>query len=79
MRLVEYIVALQRLADEHGGGLEVEKWMPAKGRHSAPTPELAYARRFDSRRGGPPDTPPTAQFYNKHDNPVQKGAPVIRV
>ena len=70
--LIEYIAALQKLADEHGPTLDVEKWMPSKGRHEAPMPTLQHARRYE--RAGVP------QFYNPaHDNPAQKGDPVIRV
>ena len=70
--LSEYIECLQALEREHGGMLLVQKWMPAKGRHDAPLPKLAYARKFE--RGGVP------AFYNPaHDNEVQKGDPVIRV
>lgn len=72
MMLVEYIAVLQALAEKHGGMLEVEKWMPAKGRHSAPFPELAVGRRYE--RGRVP------QFYNSdHDTPTQAGDKVIRV
>ena len=39
MRASVYIEMLQELIAEHGD-LEVEKWMPAKGRHEAPAPTL---------------------------------------
>lgn len=72
MLLHEYIAALQALEVENGGMVEVEKWMPAKGRHSAPTPVLTYARKYE--RAGLP------QFYNPtYDNAVQKGDTVIRI
>jgi len=81
MNLSEYIRALQHLEAAHGGSLDVQKWLPAKGRHDAGVPALAYkraydrsgARLFDDGHGVP-------HFYNpEHDNPVQKGDPVIRV
>lgn len=70
--LREYINHLQALESEHGPLLQVEKWMPAKGRHPAPRPTLSYARTYPSRGGMP-------AFYHESDNPVQKGSPVIRV
>lgn len=73
MFLSEYITHLQTLAKEHGGMLEVEKWMPAKGRHSAPPPELAYSRKYPARAGLP------AFFHEPTDNEVQRGTPVVRV
>ena len=76
MRASAYIELLQELIAEHGD-IEVEKWMPAKGRHEAPTPTLAHARKFvthrDQHMGG------IGSFYHETDNPNQKGAPVIRV
>jgi hypothetical protein len=77
MRLSQYIATLEALRQEHGD-LEVEKWMPAKGRHEAPDPVLAFRRRFattrDTQAGG------VGSFYQPdHDNLTQKGDPVVRV
>jgi hypothetical protein len=77
MDLDTYIKRLQELRAEHGN-LPVEKWMPAKGRHSAPLPELAYQRRYDKPKGCSGGEL-VGQFYHCDDNPVQKGAPTIRV
>lgn len=75
MRLSVYIASLQFLL-ERFGDLDVEKWLPARGRHTAPSPTVAYTRRFDSTRGAVEVVP---QFWHHDDNPVQKGDPVIRV
>jgi len=72
-----YIKRLQELRVEHGN-LPVEKWMPAKGRHNAPMPELAYQRLYDKKSGRGSEEL-VKQFYHCDDNPVQKGAPTIRV
>lgn len=72
MMLGDYIAALEALRKEVGDLVEVEKWMPAKGRHSAPEPKILYARTYE--RNGLP-----AFYDERFDNPVQKGAPVIRV
>lgn len=76
MTLLEYVRHCQRLLDEHGPDLEVEKWLPSMGRHTAPAPVLAYRRVYPARRLGEAQVP---QFYNHNDNEVQKGEPVIRV
>ena len=70
--LRDYIAALEDLERKHGPLVSVEKWMPAKGRHEAPFPVLAFKRRYDARNGVP-------AFYHESDNPVQKGDVVIRV
>lgn len=70
--LGDYIAALQALEAVHGPLVSVEKWMPAKGRHEAPMPTLAHARKYVRGDGQP-------AFYHPTDNPVQKGDPVIRV
>ena len=72
MILSDYIRLLQAIEAKHGGFLEVAKWMPAKGRHSAPAPELAFVRSYHGGGGLP-------AFYHESDNPVQKGGPVVRV
>lgn len=76
MRASVYIEMMQELIRQHGD-LEVEKWMPAKGRHEAPAPTLAHVRKFvthrDHHMGG------IGSFYHPTDNPNQKGDPVIRV
>lgn len=71
--LDDYIAMLQLLRKTAGrGDIEVEKWMPTKGRHTAPLPALAHARKFE--RGGVP------AFYNPpHDNEVQKAHLVVRI
>lgn len=73
MILDDYIKYLELLRKTLGrGDVEVEKWMPAKGRHAAPAPAIAYARRH--QRGDVP------AFYNPpHDNEVQKAHAVIRI
>ena len=72
MTLDQYITILQDLRTQHGGLLDVQKWMPAKGRHEAPVPSLAYVRRHSTRG--------VANFFHEAtDTPAQKGAPVIRV
>jgi len=77
LTLDEYIAHLCKLRDEHGGQLEVQKWLPAKGRHAAPVPVIAYKRTYD-KKGSAGEVSP--QFYNKeHDNPVQRGEPVVRI
>ena len=71
--LREYIDALEALEREHGPLISVEKWMPAKGRHEAPLPVLAFARKYDRAERG-------ASFYHEPtDTLAQKGQPVIRV
>lgn len=75
MLLSTYVRELRALLSQHGD-LEVEKWMPAKGRHEAPVPKVAYRRVFESSRGSIEVVP---QFYHPDDNPVQCGDPVIRV
>lgn len=76
MRASVYIQLIQELIAQHGD-IEVEKWMPAKGRHEAPTPVIAFTRKFithrDHHMGG------IGSFYHETDNPNQKGDPVIRV
>lgn len=72
MTLGDYIKHLQDLAVVHGTMLDVEKWMPSKGRHEAPVPVLSYVRKYE--RGGVP-----AFYHPPSDTPAQKGAPVIRV
>jgi len=77
MRASTYVEMLQELIAQHGD-LEVEKWMPAKGRHEAPAPFLAYRRKYAASRdhaaGG------VGSFYHPEtDTPSQKGDPVIRV
>lgn len=77
MRASLYIEMLQELIAEHGD-LEVEKWMPAKGRHEAPPPFLAHRRKYATNcviaAGG------IGSFYHPEtDAPTQKGDPVIRV
>lgn len=77
MRASVYIEMLQELIAEHGD-LEVEKWMPAKGRHEAPAPHLAFRRKYATRRdhtaGG------VGSFYHPEtDASTQKGDPVIRI
>lgn len=72
MTLGDYIKALQAIEAAEGPLVSVEKWMPAKGRHEAPPPVLANARRYE--RGRAP------AFYSEgHDNPTQKGQVVVRV
>lgn len=77
MTLSEYIVRLQELEARHGGNLPVQKWMPAKGRHDAPTPMLANARTYPAKRGS--EVPIMAFFNEEHDTPAQRGDPVIRI
>lgn len=76
MRASLYVQLLQELIAQRGD-VEVEKWMPAKGRHEAPAPVLAHTRKFvthrDHHMGG------IGSFYHETDNPNQKGDPVIRV
>lgn len=76
MRASVYIQLIQELIAAHGD-IEVEKWMPAKGRHEAPAPALAFTRKFTTHRdhhmGG------IGSFYHDTDNPNQKGDPVIRI
>ena len=73
--LREYIDALEALEREHGPLISVEKWMPAKGRHEAPIPVLAFVRKHTTIRGvGIPF------FYHEPaDGLASKGQPVIRV
>ena len=77
MRASVYIEMLQELIAEHGD-LEVEKWMPAKGRHEAPAPKLAHRRRYaaprDVHTGGV-----GSFFHEASDTEAQRGDPVIRV
>mgnify|MGYP001561854595 CR=1 FL=1 len=75
LTLDAYIEELLKLRSQHGGTLRVQKWMPAKGRHGAPIPVLAHERTYDKH----PDHGGAAFFNAEHDNPVQKGDPVIRV
>lgn len=75
--LDEYIAMLQKLREQHGGALRVQKWMPSTGRAGAPDPRLAFKRTYNTKRLGDVKAP---QFFNAQtDNPVQKGEPVIRV
>lgn len=77
LTLDEYIAELEKLRAVHGGRLYVQRWMPSTGRAAAPTPSLAFKRAYDAKRISEHKAP---QFYNPdHDNPVQKGDPVIRV
>lgn len=73
--LREYIDALEALEREHGPLISVEKWMPAKGRHDAPIPVLAFVRKHTTIRGvGIPF------FYHEPtDTLAQKGQALIRV
>lgn len=73
--LCEYIAALQALEREHGPLISVEKWMPSKGRHVAPTPVLAFARKHSSIRGK--ELP--FFFHEDTDTLASKGQPIIRV
>ena len=72
-----YAKMILELVAKHGD-VEVEKWTPAKGRHEAPEPTLAFRRRYATSRdaavGG------VGSFYHAgSDTPAQKGDPVIRV
>ena len=75
--LDEYIAKLCKLRELHGGSIEVEKWLPAKGRHPAPDPQLAYKRRYNKK--GSSEECGIPQFYHVDDNDVQRGDPVIRI
>lgn len=77
MRALDYIEVIKELVAQHGN-LEIEKWMPAKGRHEAPAPFLAHRRKYATNRdhaaGG------VGSFYHPEtDALTQKGDPVIRV
>lgn len=75
--LDEYIAELEKLRAEHGGRLNVQRWMPSTGRAGAPLPKLAYKRVYPAKRL---QDHTTAQFFNEqYDNDVQRGEPVIRV
>lgn len=75
--LSEYIVELQKLEREGHGNLPVQKWMPAKGRHNAPAPVVAFTRVWPAKRG---TEDPSPQFFNEeNDTPAQRGDPVIRI
>lgn len=70
--LGDYIAKLQALEKQVGSMVEVEKWLPAKGRHTAPDPCISYARRYSIRHS-------TAFYHEPTDTPAQKGQMVIRV
>jgi hypothetical protein len=74
--LDEYIAMLEDLRRLHGGSIRVQKWLPSRGRHGAPDPQIAYKRVYDARRLCEVKAP---QFYSPADNPVQQGEAVIRV
>lgn len=76
MRALDYIEVIKELVAQHGN-LEIEKWMPAKGRHEAPAPTLAHTRKFVTHRDH--HLGAIGSFYHETDNPNQKGDPVIRV
>lgn len=70
--LADYIQELQLILQTHGN-LPVEKWLPARGRHGAPTPQIAYRRNY------PRGQQKTPAFWNQHDTEAQRGEPVVRI
>lgn len=75
---IEELVQL-RARNPGSGSWPVEKWMPSKGRHTAPLPTVAY--RAASRVGwGPRGALLLPAFWQPgHDRPEDKGDAVIRV
>ena len=70
--LFDYIAELQSIAAQHGN-IPVEKWLPAKGRHGAPAPRIAYRRNY------PRGQQRTPAFWNEHDTEAQRGEMVVRI
>lgn len=75
--LGDYIALLQSLANT-GVPLDtpVQKWLPARGRHDAPAPGVAFVWEKDVK-GVKLHHP--LRFWEEHDGADQKGPLVIRV
>ena len=75
--LDEYIAKLQALREMYGGDIPVNRWSPAKARHSAPDPYLAFTKKIPV---GPKVMHSIPAFWQQgFDAPNEKGDPVIRV
>jgi hypothetical protein len=75
-----YIAKLVALRDAtpNGGSLPVQRWSPAKAKHFAPDPVMAFEKNVLLLGGD--RRMPIAQFWQfGHDHPAEKGAPVVRV
>ena len=78
MTLDEYIKHLQALRELLPGDTPVQKWLPAKGRHNAPVPTVAFAKTF--RAVGSDRRVAVGQFWQDHfDLPNEQGHRCVRV
>lgn len=79
--LDQYIEELIQLRAQHpgSGSWPVEKWMPSKGRHTAPLPAIAYRLARRICHGQRVMMQPPAFWQPGHDRPEDQGDAVIRI
>jgi hypothetical protein len=75
----EYVAELQRLIAEHGPGLIVKKWMPARGVHNAALPRLGHTVVKPVMKGVRQIPQQTTFFQEGYNAADERGVPVIRV
>jgi hypothetical protein len=79
--LNQYIEELVKLRDANPGSghWPVEKWLPSKGRHTAPLPQVAHRLARSILGGQRTMMLPTAFWQPGHDRPEDRGEAVVRV